>query len=268
MGRDDRGKRRDVGSRAEDSKGQQPTSLLPQTPVSDRGAANTKQAQARSPVLQAYGYATSWLCKRDLPLCRTLYPINKSDSIILYQNNILAFNKHNCQYPESRIINHSLLLPTLSNFMLRRQGWMGSLIWIRNTVTCSALCLLTLCGRAGSVGLLLSIQFWGRGGVRGEAKLFLTFKTFFIPDAIWACHKRLWNHGYYFSVFFWSCGQMTSFPRPFSGILESSPKQPKIISPFIRKRGLVYFSGRSGTTHGWLTGDNLVGRMWTKQEHP
>lgn len=53
---------------------------------------------------------------------RFLHPINKSDSIILYQNNILAFNEHNCQYPESRIINHYLLLPTLSNFMLRRQG--------------------------------------------------------------------------------------------------------------------------------------------------
>lgn len=95
------------------------------------------------------GHGTSWLYKRDLALWRTLYPINKSDSIILYQNNILAFNEHNCQYPESRIMNHYLLLPTLSNFLLRRQGWMGSLIWIRNTVTCSALCLLTLCGGAG-----------------------------------------------------------------------------------------------------------------------
>ena len=84
------------------------------------------------------------VCKRELVLWRTLYPVNKSDSIILYQNSILAFNEHNCQYPESRIMNHYLLLPTLSNFLLRRQGWMGSLIWIRNTVTCSALCLLTL----------------------------------------------------------------------------------------------------------------------------
>lgn len=39
-------------------------------------------------------------------------PINKSDSIILYQNNILAFNECNCQYGESRVMNHYFLLPS------------------------------------------------------------------------------------------------------------------------------------------------------------
>ena len=35
---------------------------------------------------------------RNLYELRQSYPINKSDSIILYQNNILAFNECNCQY--------------------------------------------------------------------------------------------------------------------------------------------------------------------------
>lgn len=146
---------------------QHPTRLLLQITVSDRATANTKWAKVSS-VLQAHAYVTSELCERDPPLCRIFYPINKSGSIILYQNNILAFNEHNCQYPESHIINHYLLLPTLSNFLLRRQGWVGSLIWIRNTVTRSALHWLTLCGRAGSVGVLLSIQLWVRGRVQGR----------------------------------------------------------------------------------------------------
>lgn len=159
----------------------QPASLLPYITVSDRAAANTKWAKVSSSVLKAYGCITSWLCKKDLPLWTTLYPINKSDSIILYQNNILAFNEHNCQYPESRIMNHYLLLPTLSNFLLRRQGWMGSLIWIRNTVTRSALCLLTLwqsliCGRFTFHTVL--VKRWGGGRAMGDTELILHFNPF------------------------------------------------------------------------------------------
>lgn len=121
-----------------------------------------------------------WLCKRELTLQKTLYPINKSDSIILYQNNILAFNEHNCQYTESRVMNHYLLLPTLSNFLLRRQGWMGSLIWIRNTVTCSALCLLTLwwswiCGGFTFHSVLR--KRWNRE-MEEESEWVLSFKPF------------------------------------------------------------------------------------------
>lgn len=116
------GARRDMEPTAEYKKSRAPHQPLPQITVSDRAAANTKWAKVSSPVLQAYGYVTSCLCKRDLPLWRAPYPINKSDSIILYQNNILAFNELICQYPESCIMNHYLLLPTLSNFLLRRQG--------------------------------------------------------------------------------------------------------------------------------------------------
>lgn len=43
---------------------------------------------------------------------RQAYSINKSDSIILYQNSILVFNECNCQYKESRIMNHYFLLPS------------------------------------------------------------------------------------------------------------------------------------------------------------
>lgn len=54
---------------------------------------------------------------------------------------------------------------------------------------------------------------------------------------------------------------MTSFAQTLSGTREGSPKQPKIIFPFMRKGGLLYFSGGSGMTHGCFTGDAREGRL-------
>lgn len=57
-------------------------------------------------------WASSQQSSQGISMSQEPYPINKSDSIILYQNNILAFNECNCQYRDSRIMNHYFLLPS------------------------------------------------------------------------------------------------------------------------------------------------------------